>query len=81
MGVIRKLTSVVTVGVVDFRSDKERTALYTRQTRNAVEAQRQDAQAQRAAELNARIRQASASAAEAQAKYDKIREENRRRWG
>jgi hypothetical protein len=31
--------SVSTLGLVDFRSDKERTARYTRQTRNAVRAQ------------------------------------------
>lgn len=39
MGLIRKTTSVLTVGAVDFRSDKERTARYARQTRNAVRAQ------------------------------------------
>lgn len=39
MGIIRKVTSVSSAGLVDFRSDKERTARYTRQTRNAVRAQ------------------------------------------
>ena len=37
MGLFRKLLSVSTVGVVDYRSDKEWTALYTRQARNADE--------------------------------------------
>jgi hypothetical protein len=36
MGLIRKALSIGTLGAVDFRSDKERTALYTRQTRDAV---------------------------------------------
>ena len=36
MGITRKLLSVSTAGLVDFRSDKERTAAYTRQTRNAT---------------------------------------------
>lgn len=39
MGLIRKVTSVSTLGLVDFRSEKERTARYTKQTRNAVRAQ------------------------------------------
>lgn len=39
MGMIRKMTSLSTLGLVDFRSDKERTARYTRQTRNATRAQ------------------------------------------
>lgn len=30
MGLIRKSMSVMTVGAVDFRSDKERTAKYTK---------------------------------------------------
>lgn len=33
MGITRKLMSVSTLGLVDFRSDKERTAAYTRGTR------------------------------------------------
>ncbi len=37
MGIIRKLTSVSTLGAVDFRSDKERIAKNTRKTREAVE--------------------------------------------
>lgn len=41
MGIIRKTISVSTAGLVDFRSDKERTARYSRQTRNAVRAQSQ----------------------------------------
>jgi hypothetical protein len=36
MGLFRKMTSLSTLGAVDFRSDKERIARYTRQTRNAV---------------------------------------------
>jgi type II secretory pathway pseudopilin PulG len=39
VGIIRKTMSVSTLGLVDFRSDKERTARYTRQTRNAARAQ------------------------------------------
>lgn len=34
MGFFRKLTSISTGGLVDFRSDKERTAAYTRRSRN-----------------------------------------------
>lgn len=41
MGLFRKITSVSTLGAVDFRSDKERTAAYTR--RSAREARRQTA--------------------------------------
>lgn len=36
---LRKAMSVSTLGLVDFRSEKERTARYTRHTRNAVRAQ------------------------------------------
>ncbi|WP_432006272.1 hypothetical protein [Streptomyces parvus] len=32
MGITRKLMSVSTLGAVDFRSDKERTASYTKAT-------------------------------------------------
>jgi hypothetical protein len=39
VGLIRKTMSISTMGLVDFRSDKERTARYTRQTRNATRAQ------------------------------------------
>lgn len=38
MGLMRKMTSVSTLGLVGYRSDKERTAKYTRQTRNATRA-------------------------------------------
>lgn len=41
MGVLRKTASVLTIGLIDFRSDKERIARYARQTRNAVRAQSQ----------------------------------------
>ncbi|MEN8652884.1 hypothetical protein ABCR94_20400 [Streptomyces sp. 21So2-11] len=33
MGIIRKSMSVTTLGVVDFRSDKERTAAYAKATK------------------------------------------------
>ena len=36
MGVTRKTLSKFTLGAVDFRSDKERTARYTKQTRKAA---------------------------------------------
>lgn len=39
MGITRKTASMLSMGLVDFRSDKERTARYTRQTRNATRAQ------------------------------------------
>jgi hypothetical protein len=41
VGLIRKTMSMGTFGLVDFRSDKERTARYIRHTRNAVRAQSQ----------------------------------------
>jgi hypothetical protein len=47
MGMIRKLTAVSTLGLVDYRSDKERTARYTKQTRDELRKQRkQDAPGQ-----------------------------------
>lgn len=36
MGLIRKITSVSSLGAVDFKSDKERIATYTKQTRNEL---------------------------------------------
>jgi hypothetical protein len=39
MGFFRKAASISTAGLIDFRSDKERTARYARQTRNAVREQ------------------------------------------
>lgn len=39
MGIIRKATSISTLGLVDYRSDKERIARYGKQTRNATRAQ------------------------------------------
>src|SRR4051812_19001032 len=39
MGITRKLLSVSTLGLVDFRSDKERTAAYTKATRKAARRQ------------------------------------------
>lgn len=41
MGVIRKSASVLTFGLIDFRSDKERTARYTKKTLEQVEEQTQ----------------------------------------
>jgi hypothetical protein len=38
MGLIRKSLSISTLGLVDFRSDRERTARYSKQTRNAARA-------------------------------------------
>lgn len=45
MGLFRKMTSFSTMGLVDFRSDKERIAKYTRQTRNAARKQAKQAAA------------------------------------
>jgi hypothetical protein len=39
MGITRKVLSVTSLGLVDFRSDKERTAAYTRGTRKAAREQ------------------------------------------
>ncbi|MCW2691756.1 MAG: hypothetical protein JWM67_360, partial [Mycobacterium sp.] len=39
MGAIRKLTSVSSLGLVDFRSDKERTAAYTKGARKEARKQ------------------------------------------
>lgn len=39
MGIFRKITSVSTLGIVSYRNNEERTAKYTRQTRNAARAQ------------------------------------------
>ena len=39
MGIIRKTMSVSTFGLVSFRDTEERTAKYTKQTRNAARAQ------------------------------------------
>jgi hypothetical protein len=47
MGLLRKAMSISTIGLIDYRSDKERIARYTRQTRNATRV---------AAAQNARIR-------------------------
>lgn len=38
MGLFRKMTSVSTLGLVSYRNTGERTARYTRQTRNATRA-------------------------------------------
>ncbi|MET4641578.1 hypothetical protein OH782_13310 [Streptomyces sp. NBC_01544] len=39
MGIIRKSLSVTTLGAVDFRSDKERTAAYTKATKKQAKKQ------------------------------------------
>lgn len=39
MGLTRKMMSMSTVGLVDFRSDKERTAAYTKALKNEAKAQ------------------------------------------
>jgi hypothetical protein len=39
MGIIRKTMSVSTLGAVDFRSDKERTAAYAKATKKQAKAQ------------------------------------------
>ncbi len=46
MGMIRKSMSMMTVGLVDFRSDKERTAAYTRGARTAAKKGAKQAKAQ-----------------------------------
>ncbi|MGW8630639.1 hypothetical protein [Streptomyces sp. NPDC055793] len=39
MGITRKLLSVSTLGAVDFRSDKERTAAYTKSAKKQAKKQ------------------------------------------
>ncbi|MFF3249769.1 hypothetical protein ACFYWP_01895 [Actinacidiphila glaucinigra] len=39
MGMIRKTLSIGTLGLVDFRSDKERTAAYTKATKKQTKKQ------------------------------------------
>lgn len=50
MGIIRKSLSLGTLGAVDLRSDKERTARSARKTKNAVEQQTKQQAAYYAAE-------------------------------
>lgn len=38
MGITRKTLSILTLGMIDWRSDKERAAAYARQTRDAARA-------------------------------------------
>jgi hypothetical protein len=59
MGLIRKMMSVSTLGAVDFRSDKERTAAYTR--RSATEARKQSAEVHRQTLLLEQMAAAKAS--------------------
>lgn len=71
MGLMRKLTSVSTLGAVDYRSDKERIAKNTKGTKKAVEAQTkmlnrqyEDSTADRIADATARAQiRANAKAA------------------
>jgi len=42
MGITRKTLSVLTFGLIDFRSDKERTARYTKQLRDESRKARKD---------------------------------------
>lgn len=48
MGLFRKLTSLSTLGMVDFRSDKERIARYTKKSAKANRTSADEAQAQTA---------------------------------
>jgi hypothetical protein len=41
MGLFRKVTSISTLGAVDYRSDKERIAKYSKGSRNAIREQNQ----------------------------------------
>ncbi len=56
MGIIRKTTSLSTLGLVSYRNKDERTAKYTKQTRNAARAQ----VAQNAAQLELQRQQLNA---------------------
>ena len=56
MGIIRKAASVSTLGIVNYRSSKEKTAKYSKQTRNATRAQ----VAQQAASLEVQRQQLEA---------------------
>ena len=56
MGIIRKAASVSTLGIVNYRSSKEKTAKYTKQTRNAARAN----VAQQAAQLEVQRQQLEA---------------------
>lgn len=62
MGLFRKVTSISTLGLVDFRSDKERTAAYTRGVRSQSRKQTQALQNQNAL-LAIQIQQQAALAA------------------
>lgn len=62
MGVIRKTLSICTFGLIDFRSDKERTARSTRQTAKAAKEQTKLLQHQLEAQHHAAL-QAQSSAA------------------
>ncbi|MGY1810147.1 DUF2510 domain-containing protein [Blastococcus sp. SYSU D00669] len=63
MGLIRKSMSVSTLGLIDFRSDKERIARSTRRTDKAVRAQTKAQAEQHAAQMQAMAAQAQAQLA------------------
>lgn len=69
MGLFRKMTSLSTLGAVDFKSDKERTASYTKasakQAKEQTRLMREQAAATRAARSTAAARPAAASLASA----------------
>jgi regulator of protease activity HflC (stomatin/prohibitin superfamily) len=65
MGFTRKVMSVGSLGLVDFRSDKERTAAYTKAARN--EARRQTAVMRQQAKAARQLAQAQQAQAQAQA--------------
>lgn len=65
MGLTRKMLSISTLGAVDFRSDKERTARNTAKTAKSAKVQaRAAAVAARQAEIVARAQEATAAAAQ-----------------
>jgi hypothetical protein len=65
MGLIRKTMSLGTAGLVDFRSDKERTAAYTKAAKKESKKQTQLMQAQAAQDLRARAEADRAAHAQA----------------
>lgn len=62
MGVIRKTMSISTVGIIDFRSDKERIARSTRKTSKAAKEQTKLLQAQLDIQQHQMLQAQSASA-------------------
>ena len=64
MGITRKLLSVHTAGLVDFRSDKERTAAHTKAAKKEARKQTQLMRQQAAAQTLAALRGRDEDAAE-----------------